>query len=361
MKTTFALLAAASVAVAPAMAESKFAKFHRDVFNHVKAVRDALVPAPVIGFVEGFPPVAVPRAKILRLAQADVPPPPLPPPTSPIEEDVVAIADWANNFAAATAQRTLDGIFPRPAPRRPVIVGGEHDAKAAIALEEDLTVMMRILEKAADGREEEKARAMGIDVFSFARGPSAPRVFYIEGYGALFVLNVRHPLLAQPARDEQAATNQTTSSEWEKAREEIYGRRGRFDEHRARMAAEEFDPERVEALKQQIASDLANAVHIKGLKPEDCVTVVVLGGSAHGETVRREFRSGPRGGGFSAAGGGGGGRGEVRAVAGVSESVAGAPGQSTMTVRAKKSDIDALAKGKIEADDFRKKVSISIR
>jgi hypothetical protein len=354
MKTKLVVLSATLAAALPSLAAPGFAEFHENVLDHLKSVRNALVPPPIIEFVETFPPIAVPRAKVLHLAQAGEPAAPAG------DADVAAIADWANSFAAVTAQRALDGVFPPPVPRRPVIVDGERDAKAAASLEEDLTVMMRILEKAAGGKEE-KPRAMGIDVFSFARGPAAPRVFYLDGYGAMFVLNVRYPLLPPPSADDQSRTNEPTSSEWDKAREEVYGRRTGLDEFRVHAAAEEFDAKRVETLKQQIADDLANATHIKGLKPDDYVTVVVLGGSTRGEVVRREFRSGPRAGGFGGGGGGrASGRAEAHAAVGVNEIVANGS-QSTMTIRAKKSDIDAFAKQKIEAGDFRKKVSISIR
>ena len=374
MKTRLLICAAAVVTATPALAAPDLLDVHDRVVDHLKVVRDTLVPAPIIKFVETFPPLAVPRAKILHLAEADVPPPP-PLPAPDVAVDTEAIADWANNFAITTTQRTLDGLFPRSTPKRPLIVGGERDAKANAALEEDLTVMMRILEKTAGGKDEEKPRAMGIDVFSFGRGAgNTPRVFYIDGYGAMFVLNVRYPLLAPPKKDDESRTNEPTSSEWEKAREEVYGRKGVFDEFRANAAAaEEFDSERVEGLKQQIIDALANATHVKGLKGEDYVTVVVQGGGLRGGVVRREVR-GPRGGGRAVAGGGGGravaggGGGGVRADGEFHSAVevhaaAGEPAaaQSTLTIRAKKSDIDSFAKGKLEPDDFRKKVLVQVR
>ena len=359
MKTSLLVLTATTVALAPAMAAPDLAEIHQRAFDHLKAVRNVLVPAPVIDFVEGFPPVAIPRQKVLQLAQVDDPAPPPPPVVDP-----AAIAEWATDFAAITTQRTLDGIFPRSTPKRPVIVGGDQDAKSNAALEEDLTVMMRVLEKAVGGKDEEKPRAMGIDVFSFGRSGGSPRAFYIDGYGPMFVLNVRYPLLAPPKKDDQVATNETTSSEWEKARQEVYGRRGGMDEFRANAApGEQFDSERVESLKEQLIDSLANATHIKGLKPDDQITLVVLGTPSSTRVVRREMRA-PRGGARASAGGGGGNVARVEAEVHSLEMNAAseaAAGQSTMTLRAKKSDIDSFAKGKLESDDFRKKVSVQVR
>ena len=124
---------------------------------------------------------------------------------------------------------------------------------------------------------------------------------------------------------------------------------------------EEFNAQRVENLKEQIIGDLVNAKNIRNLKPDDYVTVVILGGGARNSAVRgaglqpRALRA--RGAGATA---------DV-----ASNGDAGA--QSTMTLRAKKSAIDAFAKEKLEAsqgassktletmvEDFRKKVSVQV-
>src|SRR5687768_5660456 len=139
MKKPVLTLSAIITVIAQANA-ADFVEFHERVIDNLKTLRNALVPPPVIDFVEGFPPIAIPRAKILHLAQADAP-------SAQPAVDPAAIADWANGLATFTTQRTLDGLFPRNAPRRPVIVGGERDQKDIVSMEEDLNVMMRILEK----------------------------------------------------------------------------------------------------------------------------------------------------------------------------------------------------------------------
>ncbi len=341
-------------------------EIHERMFEHLKAVRDHLVPAPVTRFVETFPPIAVPREKILRLAQAPpsvigggaiqvggpepfqiaVPPPPGAP-DAPI--DPAGIANWAESFAVSTTQGVLDQLFPRGGggPRRPVIVGG--DLKNAAVLAEDLTVMMRILEKAAGAKADGPATASGIALFSFSQ-PSSPRAFYLDGYGALFVLNVRYPLIAPPKHDEPDGTNDTSNSEWEKAKEEVYGRRPALEEIKLKgTQGEEFNSQRVENLREQIIDDLVNAKNIRKLGQDDYVTVVILGGGTRNPVVRaaglppRATR---------------GARAPSAAAEVASNNETGT--QSTMTLRAKKTDIDAFAKGKLSAEDFRKKVSVQV-
>ncbi|HTD66803.1 MAG TPA: hypothetical protein VK846_09780, partial [Candidatus Limnocylindria bacterium] len=321
---------------------------HQRVVNHLQAVRDVLVPAPVVQFVESIPPVALVREHVFQVAQAEpqrfeVGAPPPGAPGAPIDPN--GIANWAESFAVSTTQGVLDQIFPRGSggSRRPVVVGG--DPKNISALTEDLNVMMRILEKAASAKADGPATAAGIELFSVNRATS-PRAFYLDGYGAMFVLNVKYPLLAPPRKDEQSHTNET-NTEWERAKEEVYGRRTVFEDVKAGAApGEEFDEQRVEDLKNEIIKDLGNAKNIRNLKSDDFVTVVVLGsGPRSMGVVRRETRSAN-------------GRRVATADAGLAGGEAGT--QTTLTLRAKKSDIDAFSKGKLDAEEFRKKVAAQV-
>jgi hypothetical protein len=385
MKTHIAIVTATLLALAryANAAPPDPLEIHRHVVDALQSVHDKF-PEPLKKFTETFPPIAWPRQAMIALAQVDAPQAPGPliaqagvPPVAPVEPlvDTGAIADWANNFATLTTKATLDGIFPRSAPRKPVIVGGAGNAKANAAMEEDLNVMMRILEKAAGGKDETRPTAGGIELFSFGKA-NAPRVFYIEGYGAMFVLNVKYPLLA-PAKDDQSRTNEPTNSEWEKAREEVYGG-GRGNNVRfTSTPGEEFDASRVENLKNQLTEDLLNAKNIRGLKTDDSVTVVVLGGGTRGTVTRRVESRPPATGGrggvggrAGAAGGGFGGGGFAVMEATASGNDTGA--QTTMTLRVKKSDVDKFAKEKQRAEqdsskpisqiveEFAKKVSAQI-
>jgi hypothetical protein len=333
---------------------------HERVVEHLKTVRNALVPPFAVQFVESFPPIAIPREKILQLAQVEQEPFQLEA-QAPAEPEPPIDASGVTDFAITTTQRVLDNLFPRSGgsgARRPVIVGG--DAKNIAPMEEDLTVMLRILEKGA-GAKEGPATAAGIELLSFSK-PNSPRAFYLDGYGAMFVLNVKYPLVAPPKKDEQSRTNEV-DSEWEKARQEVYGRRGGLEDIKLKAAGgEAFDGQRVENLKSQLIDDLANAKNIRHLKSDDYVTVVVLSGGSRSTVMQREYAGGGGGrGGFSSFGGGAGGRGGGSAVVemNVSNTETGS-GQGTLTLRAKKSDIEAFGKGKLDAQEFRKKVAMQV-
>jgi hypothetical protein len=211
--------------------------------------------------------------------------------------------------------------------------------------------MALILRKATGPRSEEKRVAMGIEVDSALFGSSSgARNIYLEGYGALFLLGVRFPLVAPPDKAEEAIAKDPVSSEWATATEE-YLRAGRnafwsdedFDRARwkglDRQVTEEYDADKVEELQTALLEALKNATHIRVLKPDDHVTVVIQGA----ESLRPEK-----------AGGHPGGTGRVAAGNRANSN----RGETMMTVSVKKSDVDVFAKGNLDLAGFRKKVGL---
>ena len=103
-------------------------------------------------------------------------------------------------------ERLQNILVPAPehrAGKALVIRSSESDLKEQTQLEEDLAVMSRILEKAVSeragghGGQPYGATAMGIDVF-YTPAASPLRSLYLDGYGALFMLNVGFPFLPPP-------------------------------------------------------------------------------------------------------------------------------------------------------------------
>lgn len=239
-----------------------------------------------------------------------------------------------------------DIFFSRSKGRTLIIQSSDPDPKTYANLEEDLSVMYRILSKT---RKQED----GMFKLESVLGGSSSSVksMYIEGYGAVFMLGVRFPLVAPQTREEQPKPKDTMSEEWERAKKEVFGRNTfevDFDGIMGKLNAqtEEYDAQKVEDLTAGILEGLKNATHIRNLKSDEFVTVAVLGAEA-GQVravVEKEEREEE-----------GKGKRKTRI-----ENVSGSRGESTMTIRAKKSDIDDFAKGKLNADAFRKKVKILV-
>lgn len=222
-----------------------------------------------------------------------------------------------------------------------IVVSQSPDAKTLDTLEEDLNIMARILEKATGRGGEGGRKAMGIHLWALDGSGRAGRNMYIEGHGALFNLNVDFPLVAPAEKAEAPAKKTDTSSDWEETRNELFGGEG----HEQARGAQTYDEAKVAKLKGTVIDSLKNATHIRGLKAEEFVTVVIQGA---GESVRiaRNVR-------------------EQGVIAKVVEDVqffakgSQTRGVSVMTIRARKADIDAFAKNKLDLEAFKKKVTIA--
>jgi hypothetical protein len=185
------------------------------------------------------------------------------------------------------------------------------------------------------------------DITLRASGLSSVKSMYIENYGAIFMLGVRFPLVAPQPTEEQPKPKDTTSEEWERAKKELNSR-GTFELNLDRIVngamaseGEEYDSQKVEELTVGILEALKNGTHIRNLKSDEFITVAVLGAPSGAirsvvekddddGNVKRKTRMD-----------------KVRSGSGV--------GESTMTIRAKKSDMDDFAKGKLTLEAFRKK------
>jgi hypothetical protein len=232
-----------------------------------------------------------------------------------------------------------------------VIRSSESDFKEQTQLEEDLAVMSRILEKAASersGGQPYGAKVMGIDIF-YTPAASPLRSLYLDGYGALFMLHVGFPFLAPPQSEGQQEKPEA-NTEWEDAKQELYGQRG---VGRALNAASEpYDEERVNRLKEGLLESLKNATNIRGLKPDDSITVCVFGGPSWGQLKSMTYAKRGTGSGEARSAR------EARSAVAVSDGDGSPMRQTIMTIRVKKSDADAFAKGAMTLEAFRKKASV---
>jgi hypothetical protein len=169
------------------------------------------------------------------------------------------------------------------------------------------------------------------------------RNLYLDGYGALFMVNVGFPLIPPAAKTGEEKPS--GDSAWEEAKQELYGQGPGM--RPALPPGEEFSAEKVTKLKASLLEALKNASNIRGIRPDESVTVCVLGGAGAGPVrVRKVARAGGGGGTVS------GGFGTVSRIRG--------PAQGTvMTIRVKKADVDAYAKGSIDREEFQKRARIT--
>lgn len=210
------------------------------------------------------------------------------------------------------------------------------------------------------------SRAERPDPFRFNLGifRDSPNLdaLYLDGHGVVFFLSVDLPLMGSPEPAAAAPDDKAGGKDkvWEETQRQLrHGEEGGDPETEADLkgrVAAKFDHEKVQQLQRQLTGLLKHAVNIHGLKAEDWVTVVVRGPnldpllavaaprlvSMDPVLARRYGITGREVMTYAA----GRGRGDEAA-------------RAVMTLRAKKSDIEAFASGRVNLDQFR--VSVSIR
>ncbi len=237
----------------------------------------------------------------------------------------------------------------------PLLVANGLDGEQRGQLTEDLKVMHRLLEKAAAraGAGGGAETAMGIAVWN-SFGRPAPRMLYLDGYGAVFLLNVKYPLVAPPTKEPaKEDADKLDNSAWEETRRELYGHR---DERRSTgmdpfLAARyslgtttkepgaQFSAAKVEALKKSLIEAAKNASNIRNLGADEQIVIVAQGPATpvlkNVEVSRRNAQD--------------------RVVV----TARGGGPQTTLTMRFKKADAEAFAKGELSAEEFSKRAEIA--
>jgi len=258
------------------------------------------------------------------------------------------------------------GASPQRSARALIIPKDGSDAKSLGEVEEDLGLMAHILDKAVSSGDK-AARAMGIAVISKFPGlTTTPQNLYIEGHGAIFLLNVNYPLVPPPAKADKEETKEPENNEWEEARRELArpskGQAGgdpfvifeeRFSADAAwngKFPAAEYDADKVEDLKKDVITALKNAANIRRLKSDELITVVISGAEAGAAT--KTFKAAP-----AKPGNAKNERLVARVSSGERERVSDG---AKMIIRVRKADTEAFQNGKLDFDAFRKKVTVQV-
>jgi hypothetical protein len=199
--------------------------------------------------------------------------------------------------------------------------------------------------------------SIGFDPFAaLGRSSGAIEAIYLEGYGALFLMKVNVLLSPLPeALEEKETEEEDTDPLWTQTIQEMYApeeaRRRRTD-----RPEEKYDAEKVEDLKETLIKTLKHAANIRNLKPDESVILTVIGKASQSAT-RTTTSSYSLGGDLS-----GRRRDRRGSTYNITTTLGGAETgtfpPTVLTIRAKKSDIDAFAKGQLDFDQFRQKTQL---
>ncbi|HEX4794961.1 MAG TPA: hypothetical protein VH370_14265 [Humisphaera sp.] len=201
------------------------------------------------------------------------------------------------------------------ADRPAIVVTQTMDSRTRNEWKDDLNIMDRLLRDQLQSTNPASfPEAMGIRLMSVATAPP----MYIEGCGVVFGYTIMMPLAGVgPARgqDDRPAN---PSSIWERAKNEVHvGEGGGVSFSASSSPQEKFNQAKIDALIDNLVKAMMEAANIRHLADGDYVIVTIAGPDDTGSPVR-------------------------------------------LTLKARKSEIDAAASGKIRAAEFKDRVARSI-
>jgi hypothetical protein len=247
-----------------------------------------------------------------------------------------------------------------------VIPSGQTSTEDLIAINEDMNVMSRIFETNLEqGRITTSRSGFFIsrrDPFGtyLGGGRGGIQSMYLQGYGALFLLKVDFPL--SPSSDVQQEEKEPKKEEqgdpvWRQTRREIYEPENVSRRHKTDRPEEKFDPEKVENLKTTLIKTLKHATNIRSLKPDESVILTVTGsGGSTGAKIIAATRAGENQ--VLVQERDADGKTITRLIQGTELNDIGLSSPAILVIRAKRSEIDAFAKGELDFDKFRARVQV---
>jgi len=239
-----------------------------------------------------------------------------------------------------------------------VVPAAELKLEDLATITEDMSVMSRIFaKKLSQARLTTGRGGWYVEDYNpfFGRDSGTIEAVYLEGYAALFLMKVNFPISPSPeAQEEKKTEEEDIDPLWTQMRQEIYApeevRRSRSDDR----PEEKYDAEKVEDLKETLIKTLKHAANIRALKPDQSVILTVIGDrNQSGTRTTTRFDSRGR----RSLYGSRSGRGSyITTTPRGAESGSFLP--TVLTICAKKSDIDAFAKGELSFDQFRERTRI---
>jgi hypothetical protein len=297
------------------------------------------------------------------------------------------------------AGAALQPAFGRAGSRRALVIPAEDIKPEELAeTVEDMYIFSNILDEGF--KEPRMIQGVFRDFGDFfGRDNRQTDAVYMQDYGVVFLMEVDYTFTPAPQTTEQPEEQtKEADSTWQRAKERMFspGGAGRISRPES---ARENDAQMVEELKTELIRTLRHATNIRNIEPDEWVILSVTGtgrqsgmmggmggygygmggyggagmgsyvemggsGGGYGGAVSGGYGGGAAGGGYGMGGYGGttgggmygGGSGMMGGMGGYVET--GVLPATVLTIRAKKSDVDAFAKGDIDYQQFRQKVQI---
>lgn len=236
-----------------------------------------------------------------------------------------------------------------------VVPAAEISMDDLAAATEDMTVMARILQTALGQTGfKDPLDIYGQDLLLFRPGAQDVQSVFLQGYGALFTMKVAFPLAPGPQAEESPEEQPETQVDpvWQRAHQEVFDLQRPGSRRRPGDEQPKYSGEKVESLKTALITALKHAANIRNLTPDEAVVLTVTGRPVEGKI--ESIRTVPGTNHIIVSSGG------TTTVfeGGLPESLQTMSAPTVLTIRAKRSDIDAFAQGDVTLDQFRQRVQV---
>lgn len=230
-----------------------------------------------------------------------------------------------------------------------IVPGKQTTTEITATLTEDLSIMVRIVDKKLQqALPATLATSVGeppllgeLPLLQTGR-QQATQALYLDGYGALFFTSVPFPLVAPAPSDGEDQQAEDVDPVWRQAQESLFEPGARRTKSSAHPP---YSSERVAGLETALLEALKHASNIRALGAEDWITMVA-------EQTGADLRVGEPSGYLVLPG--------AQAGPAPSERPADCDTLGTLVVRARKSDADDLAAGKLTAEQFAQKADTTL-
>lgn len=233
-----------------------------------------------------------------------------------------------------------------------VIPASEMKAEDLAAIAEDMRIMSRIFDKKLDVSAGGMSWGSGYGFGFLGSSARSTEAIFLQGYGVLFLMRVDFPL-SPPAVEEKEAEEESKEhidELWKETRQEIY-EPVNAEKIRAGEKEEEYDEGKVEEMKETLIRALKHTANIRNLKANESV-ILTVSGSGESSSAAIALNYGANKILIES-------NGTITPKVSKGLSLEGAGfSPAVMTIRAKKSDVDAFAQDRLDFDEFRQKVQI---
>lgn len=235
-----------------------------------------------------------------------------------------------------------------------IIPAAEIDRESHLAIERDIHVMSHIFDRVLQKPVNKIGGVFTVMDDFFGRDSHVTQVIYLDGYGALFFMDVDFALVGPPRAPQAADPNERpieqVDTTWKRAERELYAPASTTRKTESESGSE-YDTEKVELLKRNLVETLKHAANIQALKSDESVILTIRGRTiVAGVVVSRGKKA------------------EIEWIVSDDKWVPVPSSSKTtsypllppsvLTIRAKKSDIDAFSNGELNFTTFYERTQI---